>query len=277
MSTGSNGGPHELGQNFLVNRSVITTIEKLVTHTTGPIVEIGAGDGALTLPLSRSHRPVTAVEIDSRAARRLTRRAPDNVTVVNTDFLTFRLPNRPHVLVGNLPFPVTTTILRRILAAPHWHSAVLMAQWEVARRRAAVGGASMLTAQSWPWFEFRLHSRVPAGSFRPVPTVDGGLFTVTRRAQPLVTNRREYQWFVANVFTGPGRGLADILTRTGRIDRGGVKSWFRANAVSPHALPKDLTAHQWASLWEHVAGAGTPGARVRPNAQARAAKPPRRS
>jgi hypothetical protein len=45
----------------------------------------------------------------------------------------------------------------------------------------------MLTANWWPWYDFELHARVPARSFRPVPAVDGGLFTMTRRETPLTT------------------------------------------------------------------------------------------
>ncbi|WP_046468968.1 23S ribosomal RNA methyltransferase Erm [Allosalinactinospora lopnorensis] len=246
------GGRHEFGQNFLADRSVIDTIGGLVARTSCPIVEIGAGDGAVTLPLSRSGRPVTAVEVDPGRARRLDRRTPENVAVVNDDILRFRLPRHPHVLVGNLPFHLTTSILRRILAAPHWQAGVLLMQWEAARRRAGVGGASMLTASWWPWYDFTLHSRVPARSFRPVPSVDGGLLTVTRRSSPLVADRGGYQRFVRNVFTGPGRGLQEILTRTGRIDRRALHEWSRTHGVSPRALPKDLTAQHWASLWERT-------------------------
>ncbi|GII53563.1 hypothetical protein Pth03_19520 [Planotetraspora thailandica] len=157
------------------------------------------------------------------------------------------------MIVGNVPFHLTTPILRRLLPAGHWQAAVLLVQWEVARRRAGVGGASMLTASWWPWHEFELHRRVPARSFRPVPSVDGGLLTMTRRPVPLVGERGPYQEFVRQVFTGRGRGLGEILHRTGRIDRVAVREWMRDAGVMPHALPKDLTAAQWASLW-HQAG-----------------------
>ncbi|GLW97702.1 23S ribosomal RNA methyltransferase Erm [Microtetraspora sp. NBRC 16547] len=212
------GGRHELGQNFLVDPMVIADIERLVARTTGPIVEIGPGDGAVTLPLSRSGRPITAVEIDPRRVCRLERRTPENVSVVNADALRFRFPRHPHVIVGNLPFHLTTSILRRLLAETGWHAAVLLVQWEVARRRAGVGGASLLTASWWPWYEFEVHSRVPARSFRPVPSVDGGLLTMVRRGTPLVADRARYQDFVRQVFTGRGRGLREILHRSGRID-----------------------------------------------------------
>lgn len=247
------GGPHELGRNFLVDTRVIDTIIELVGRTTGPIVEFGAGDGALTLPLSRLGRSLTAIEIDPGSAQRLGRRTPDHVTVANDDILRYRLPGHPHVLVANLPFHLTTAVLRRVLAAKHWQSAIVLLQWEVARRRAGVGGATMLTASWWPWYEFALHERVPARSFRPVPAVDGGLLTITRRTHPLVTHRDPYQRFVRDVFAGRGRGLRDILVRTGRVDDAPLRRWLREQYVPPRALPKDLTAGQWASLWELVA------------------------
>ncbi|WP_214102900.1 23S ribosomal RNA methyltransferase Erm [Acrocarpospora catenulata] len=249
MSYSSVGGRHELGQNFLVDRSVIDDINALVARTAGPIVEIGAGDGALTLPLSRQGRELTAIEIDPKRASRLSGRAPGNVTVLRTDILRYRYPRQPHVVVGNIPFHLTTSVLRRLLAADHWHTAILLVQWEVARRRAGVGGASMLTASWWPWYEFTLHARVPARSFRPLPSVDGGLLTMSRRTSPLVEERDRYQHFVRRVFTGRGHGLPEILARTNHIARPELRRWLRANRITPGTLPKDLTAHQWASLW----------------------------
>jgi 23S rRNA (adenine-N6)-dimethyltransferase len=259
------GGRPELGQNFLVDDSVIKLIEDLVARTPGPIVEIGPGDGAITRPLSRTGRHLTAVELDPKRARRLARRVPGHVDVVVADVLRFPFPTEPHIIVGNLPFHLTTSVLRRLFEADGWQAAVLLVQWEVARRRAGVGGASMMTAAWWPWFEFHLHARVPARAFRPMPSVDGGLFSMTRRASPLVTgNRSPYQDFVRQVFSGPGRGLLDILRHTGRFAGSTPHEWLRNEHLTPYALPKDLTADQWAALWrlaETHRGKGVPGRR----------------
>ncbi|MFC7343631.1 23S ribosomal RNA methyltransferase Erm [Saccharopolyspora griseoalba] len=263
MPSPTPGGPHELGQNFLVDRTTIRMIEDLVARTSGPIVEVGPGDGALTVPLSRSGRPLTAVEIDPKRARRLQRRVPEHVAVVNADVLRYRFPRHPHVLVGNLPFHLTTAALKRILAEQRWQTAILLVQWEVARRRAGVGGASMLTASWWPWYQFTLHARVAARSFRPVPAVDGGLLSIARRDRPLVAERTAYQRFVREVFTGRGRGLGEIAVRSGRFDRGELREWLRAQRLSPQALPKDLTAEQWASLWHRAVRSAPPGDRAR--------------
>jgi 23S rRNA (adenine-N6)-dimethyltransferase len=241
-------GRHEFGQNFLSDRAVIDAIVELVSSTTGPIIEIGAGDGALTLPLQRLGRPLTVVEVDPHRAASLARRTAASTRVVDDDFLRYRLPRTPHVVVGNLPFHLTTAILRRLLHGPGWTDAVLMVQWEVARRRAAVGGATMMTAQWWPWYEFSLARRVSAASFRPRPSVDGGLLTIRRRADPLVDagDRRRYQALVHRVFTGRGRGVAQIVDR--RMPHRATRQWLRDNGIRASALPRDLSAEQWADL-----------------------------
>lgn len=245
-------GRHELGQNFLIDRTIITTFVDLVAETDGPIIEIGAGDGALTLPLGRLGRELTGIEIDDRRAARLARRIEPPNRIVRADFLAYALPRTPHVLVGNLPFHQTTTMLRRILHAPAWTRAALLVQWEVARRRAGVGGASMMTAQWWPWFGFRLECRVPAAAFRPRPGVDGGLLTMVRRQRPLVPSeqRARYQEFVRRVFTGKGRNLAEMLTSAAPgASRRQVREWVRRQRLPAAALPKHLSAEQWTELF----------------------------
>ncbi|WP_157006853.1 23S ribosomal RNA methyltransferase Erm [Agromyces laixinhei] len=254
------GGRHELGQNFLVDRRVVDRLVSLTAATQGPIVELGAGSGAITRKLAGLGRPLTALEIDRRRADRLRRelgRGPD-VTIIEADALSWRYPAAPHAIVGNVPFHLTTAIMRSLLARGHWTDAVLLTQWEVARRRCGVGGSSLLTAQWDPWFTFRLRERVPARAFRPAPSVDGGVFTIERRPEPLVptADTAAYQAFVAEVYRGKGRGLAQILRRMSRplrADR--VARLLRTVGVGADVLPSRLSGPQWAALWVGVRGA----------------------
>lgn len=247
-----NGGRHEYGQNFLTDRDTVNDVIALVDGTDGPIIEIGPGAGALTRPLARLRRPLTGIDIDPKQVRRLSRKLPD-VTLVAGDFLAYRLPEDPHVVVGNLPFHLTTAVLRKLLHAPAWTRAVLVVQWEVARRRAGVGGATMMTAQWWPWYTFALHGRIPARAFTPSPGVDAGLMSVERRTAPLLpeSSMSSYRAFVHAVFTGRGRGIRDIANRVlgGRRASSSLQRWLRSEKLPPTALPRDLTADQWVTLY----------------------------
>jgi 23S rRNA (adenine-N6)-dimethyltransferase len=243
------GGPHELGQNWLVDRRFPAEMAKILRHAPPrEVLELGAGNGAITRELVAAGFRVTALEIDPRWAGRLRRTFAGQAEIVEADMLGFEFGARPHHVVANVPFSVTTPLLRRLAGQEHWHTALLVLQWEVARKRAGVGGTTMFTAGWWPWYQFSLCGRVPAAAFAPRPSVDGGILQAQRRTAPLLpaSERRPYQDLIRVAFTGSGRGLPAILRS--RLPERSVRDWMAAEAIGPRALPRDITAGQWASL-----------------------------
>ena len=156
------------------------------------MVEIGAGDGALTLALAARDVDVLAVEIDPRMAarlrERLARKGLRRVAVRCTDFLSMPLPEEPFRVVASIPYGRTTDVLRRLLDDPRvpMRRADLVVQWEVARKRAAQPPATLNSTVWAPWWEFRLGRRIPSSGFRPAPRVDSGVLVVSRRDEPLL-------------------------------------------------------------------------------------------
>lgn len=254
MPRSIHGGRHELGQNFLTHRPTLGHITALVRRTSGSILELGAGDGALTRSLAELGRPLTAIDIDEHRVRRLRGRLP-SVRVEHADAT--RHPLDADVVVGNIPFHLTTPILRRMLSTGRWRDAVLLTQWEVARKRAGVGGGTLMTAQSAPWFAFSLEGRVPAWGFSPQPGVDGGLLSITRRGSPLVpvAERRAYEGFVRAMFTARGATLDAVVAATARVPRARARQALTAAGASDRRLPRDLGPEQWARLWRWFARA----------------------
>ncbi|MCQ1949716.1 23S ribosomal RNA methyltransferase Erm [Arthrobacter sp. zg-Y859] len=251
------GGREELGQNFLIHQPTIRLVTGLVRSSGGgSILELGAGDGALTRPLAALGRDLLAIDLDPGCVERLQRRVPA-ARVRQADALTVPF-DRP-VIVGNIPFHLTTPILRRLLTTGTWTQAVLLTQWEVARKRAGVGGGTLLTAQTSPWFEFDLRGRVPAAGFRPRPTVDGGVLCLRRRKVPLLgpQDRAAYERFVRGIFSGPGAGLGEILGRYLGSARA-ARTALSAAGVPVQALPRDVAAAQWPRLWQATASAKGP-------------------
>lgn len=253
MSRSIHGGRHELGQNHLHDPATLTAITELVRDTHGPILEIGAGSGALTRPLTGLGRPLTAVDIDEHRVTRLQRELPD-IALLTADILQVPLGPQHRVVVGNVPFHLTTPILRKLLHSDHWRETILLVQWEVARKRAGVGGATMMTAQSAPWYEFELCGRVPARAFRPMPSVDGGILRIRRRDVSLVpaTDRRAYEVLVKAAFTGRGRGVGQILGRLPGVSSRHRRDWLTRTGIRGAALPRDVPPVAWSELWSIV-------------------------
>ena len=130
---------------------------------------------------------------------------------------------------------------------------MLVTQWEVARKRAGVGGATQLTAQWWPWYDFALDQRIPAAAFRPRPSVDAGLLLIHRRSEPLIPDdeQRSYQSWVARVFSSPGRGIVEILRRNG-VPRRVAADLVRRNRNRPATLARDLRAQDWSDAYQAI-------------------------
>ena len=247
-------GGHEHGQNFLRDRRVAHRIADLVAAwPRHPLIEFGPGDGAITDVLAARSR-LTAVEIDRRYVERLRRRHGRRVTVVHGDMLTYRMP-RPANVVSNVPFHLTTPLLRRLLADQAWQHALLVLQWEVARKRAGVGGATLMTAEAWPWYDFALVDRVPARAFAPVPAVDAGMLLVDRRPVPLVPlgESATYRSLVRRVYAAPGHGAVAMAARV--VGRSRARAWSAEAGVGPNALTRAVTAEQWAALHRLAADA----------------------
>lgn len=245
------GGRHELGQNFLTHARTIRTIVDAVSTTSGPILEIGAGAGALTRELVHLERPLTAIDIDERHVHWLRTTFP-GITAVHADALHYALHAR--TVVGNLPFHLTTPILRRLLRSRTWQHAILLIQWEVAKKRAGIGGGTMMTAQGAPWFEFCLLGRVPADHFDPRPSVDGGLLRITRRTPGLLpdADRATYHTFVHAMFTSRGGNLPRCLSGYQNLTLTGARRAVMSAGISFRSRPRDLTPAQWVALWRQV-------------------------
>jgi 23S rRNA (adenine-N6)-dimethyltransferase len=107
------------------------------------VVDVGAGDGALTVPLLRAGARVVAVELHPGRCEILRSRfAGDLVTVVQTDARRYRWPNRAFRVVANPPYDLWAALLRSLLGRDNrLLSADVVLQRRVVRRIVSTGAA----------------------------------------------------------------------------------------------------------------------------------------
>lgn len=212
--------PRRLGQHFLRDEKVLDRIVRALnldenTH----VVEIGPGKGALTRKLLDAGASVTALEVDPRLLDYLAANLPDErLRVIPGDALDANLPalaqpGRRNVIAGNLPYYITSPLVRRALAArASFETAVFLVQKEVAERIAARKGSkgySYLSALCRLYSEPELLFSVKPGSFRPPPKVDSAVVRLALTAT--APEQAEVERFLGAAFLHPRKTLRNNL------------------------------------------------------------------
>lgn len=177
----------QLGQNFIVDPAFAEMIvQRAGILPEDIILEIGAGLGALTLPLARSAKKVFAVEKDRQIVGILNTEilAGDlsNVSIIEKDILSMDIEGlagdigQKIVVMGNLPYNISSQILVQLIRSRKAVSrAVLMFQKELAERITAHPGSKLygrLTAMLRYCSDIKKVIRVKASLFYPKPKVD---------------------------------------------------------------------------------------------------------
>jgi 16S rRNA (adenine1518-N6/adenine1519-N6)-dimethyltransferase len=194
-----------LGQNFLVDPRVQERIVAAAQiQATDVVVEIGAGLGALTARLAEVASRVIAIDRDGQLVEVLRAELADrpNLEIVLGDALEFdlgeaaRKAGRPLVVVGNLPYVVTSPVLFATIEAAAGGQvvdrAIFMVQKEFAQRMLAPPGSRTygrlsVMVQHAAVAEILFH--VGAGAFLPPPAVTSTVLRLRPRAQPLAAVR----------------------------------------------------------------------------------------
>ncbi len=182
-----------LGQNFLHERGVIEKIVLAIDPRPGDrLVEIGPGQGALTLPLLDRHGALTAIEFDRDLIAPLAAAAQGHgaLTLLNADVLDVdfsALADGARIrLVGNLPYNLSSPILFHALDhAPAIRDMHFMLQKEVVERMAAAPGSKVygrLSVMLQAYCAVTPLFKVPPGAFRPAPKVDSAVVRLVPRA-----------------------------------------------------------------------------------------------
>jgi 16S rRNA (adenine1518-N6/adenine1519-N6)-dimethyltransferase len=190
-----------LGQNFLVDPRAQERI--VAAADIGPndvVVEIGAGLGALTARLVERAKQVIAIDRDSKLVEVLRAELGScpNLEIVLGDALDFDLKaaasaaGQPLVVIGNLPYVVTSPVLFATIEAAAGgrvvDRAVFMVQKEFAQRMLAPPGSRVygrlsVMVQQAASAEILFH--VGAGAFLPPPAVTSTVFCLRPRETPL--------------------------------------------------------------------------------------------
>jgi 16S rRNA (adenine1518-N6/adenine1519-N6)-dimethyltransferase len=256
-----------LGQNFLIDEKVLGTILDAAALTPDDIViEVGPGLGIMTAELAKRAGWVIAIELDNRLAGILKKTLPGNVVVINEDVLGtdsrillqegaphFPAAMKPYQVVANLPYYITSPVLRHFLeASVKPERMVLMVQKEVAEAIVAgPGQRSVLSISVQFYGKPEIVTRVPAASFYPPPEVDSAVVKIDVYARPPVDVGDEGSFFklVRAGFTAARKQVANSLARGLGLPKADVLSLLLKADIDPTRRAETFTLEEWAELW----------------------------
>ena len=221
------------GQHFLHDPRVLARIvDAVAPSATDHLVEIGPGEGALTVPLLQRTGKLDVIERDRDLAARL--REMPGVTVHEGDALEFDFAQFPAGmrLVGNLPYNISTPFLFHLARyADRVRDMHFMLQLEVVARMVAGPstpeyGRLSVALQS----RFRMEKlfNVPKGAFRPPPKVESAVVRMIPLEKPLEVDED----LLRRAFSARRKQLRNALPGVD-FARAGIDPALRAENLSP--------------------------------------------
>lgn len=248
-----------LGQHWLKNRAILDEIADLACSEVDAetvCLEIGPGLGTLTSSLLKRFPKVVAVEYDERLATNLPKSFPGkHLEVVHGDILqtdlTKVLATDNYVVVGNIPYYITSPIVRKMLAEqPTPRKIVLLMQREVAERIAAEpGDHSLLSLLVQNQAEVELGPVVTAAEFTPPPKVDSQVIILHPLPESQVS--ASALSLAARGFSNPRKKLSANLATLKRL-KAEWEELLQACGLNPNARAEDLDLWDWQELVDRL-------------------------
>lgn len=199
------------------------------------------------------------------------------VTILEEDILKFNPANykppaspagrqtTPYKLVGNIPYYLTSHLLRAILESwPVPRMIVLMLQKEVAQRiTAKPPHMSMLAVSVQYYARPKIISYVSHGNFYPPPDVDSAIIRLAPRVQGLGSSEKESEKFrtepytlnpkpffrvVRAGFAGKRKQLGNTLAGGLKLAKNIVEEKLKAVDIDPKRRAETLTLDEWQKI-----------------------------
>ena len=259
-----------MGQNFLLDERITSAIVSRGKVTEEDlVVEIGAGLGAITIPLAGTVKHVFAVEPDATIAHllhgELLASQISNVTIIQRDILTCRLaqitgkPKTPFLVFGNLPYHISSPVLVYLVKNRHLiDRALLMFQRELADRIMAFPGnksygrLSVLIAYC---AQVKSLLQIPASAFFPKPNVDSTLVEIRFfRSPPVVAKDETFLFRVVRAAFGKRRKTLKNALKASDLHIGedALLQSFELVAINPMRRAETLSVEEFVRLSDQL-------------------------
>jgi 16S rRNA (adenine1518-N6/adenine1519-N6)-dimethyltransferase len=251
------------GQHFLSDQRILEGIvDALAPTDADTVVEVGPGRGSLTDILVERSGRVIGVEIDRALSQQLREKYESraSVEIVQADVLEtdlHKLAGEDFLLIGNVPYYITTPIVFKALEPPIPRRSVFLVQREVAERMAATADTEAYGALSVNVAVVAMTDQVmsvPRAAFKPPPKVDSTVIRLTPRAEPLVAvdTLPAFRTFVQAAFGLRRKQMQRVLRTIRGISAEDALVALEETEIDPAARPEVLSPADFVRLFNFL-------------------------
>lgn len=215
----------KFGQNFIIDKNLIDKITNLVPITKNDLViEVGPGNGALTLNLVNKAKHVLIYEIDEELEDILNNKlcSYNNYSLIIKDFLGVNIIDDINnynydklIFVSNLPYYITTPIIKKFIDSNViCDYMVVMVQEEVANRfSASINNKDYgsLTVFINAYYDVSKAIKVNRKLFIPQPNVDSAVVVMKKKNNVNIKNYNLFKRLVKDSFQFKRKTLRNNL------------------------------------------------------------------
>ena len=256
----------KLGQHFLVDPSTAEMIVRRSRITSkDTVMEIGAGLGALTIPLAKVSGIAYAVETDPPMTQLLKTELlvhkltnveiiENNILHVDVHSLAKKMDTRL-IVMGNLPYNISSQVLIQLIKVrDHVNRAILMFQKELARRITASPGNrdyGRLTVMLSYCAEIKSIATIAPSLFYPAPNIDSEVVEVNFNISRTYPPHDETMLFqvIKAAFGNRRKTLKNALSASGlRIDPQIARQALAAAGIDPGRRAETLGISEFVAL-----------------------------
>lgn len=214
----------KLGQHLLNNPSFYNNVLKyIVLKQTDKVFEIGPGIGYFTKEILKYVSDITVFELDKKFCYILKNHFKEKIKVVNEDVLkidltNYLLPENNNFVLGNLPYYITTPIIKHLIRHKNLISKCgLMVQKEFAQKLIALPKEKNWTSMSIVFqlnFDVEKVFYIDKKAFNPPPKVDSAFIIIKPIFNNYFKTDEEYlkfSFFVRELFNQKRKKISNVI------------------------------------------------------------------
>ena len=154
-----------------------------------------------------------------------------------------------YMLVANIPYYITGSIIRQFLQTPHKPSAItLLVQKEVALRITREKKESILSISIKIYGVPHYRFTVPRGAFLPAPSIDSAVISITDIHNPF-THIDEERWFFSLLHAGFAHKRKKLVRNLELfLPKDVIAHYFATQNISLEKRAEDVPLAFWVSL-----------------------------